>query len=544
MTPAKELPIVIEKSQEEVEQIVALVHASNLPEETKPFVIGCINLASWIPRALVEHKITVSNLKRLIFGKGDKTTKQQDKSPKAEQNNTAPEEPAPSASNDENHEPKEPKGHGRLPHTAYINANEHTIPLESLSSGQPCPLYCGGKLYSINPGILINIKGQNLASIDKYWIEKLRCALCNEVFSADIPTHVHQEKYHPSFKAILALQKYYMAMPFHRQEYFQSLIGFPIPSSTQWQLMEELAGCALLVFPALEILAANGSLIHNDDTVLRIVDTIHHNRQNPDKKRTGMYTTGILAQNGAYKIALFYNSQRHSGENMERLLNKRHKNKGKVIQMCDALSHNIPETHDNIVCNCLSHGFRKFDELQTYYPEHCLPIMKWLSIPFKRDEESKQLGHDEEQRLVYHQKHSLPAMLEAKIYMEHLLSSKQVEPNESLGKAIKYMLRHWEKLTRFLQVPGAPIHNNDMERGLKIPIRGRNTWLFYKTEYGAMVGGVLTSIIYTCELAGANPFDYLVALQVYKDHIFKEPSLWLPWNYQYSKQSLGSSIAA
>ena len=74
MTPAKELPIVIEKSQEEVEQIVALVHASNLPEGTKPFVIGCINLASWIPRALTEHKITVSNLKRLIFGKGDKAS--------------------------------------------------------------------------------------------------------------------------------------------------------------------------------------------------------------------------------------------------------------------------------------------------------------------------------------------------------------------------------------------------------------------------------------------------------------------------------------
>jgi hypothetical protein len=480
MTPAKELPIVIEKSQEEVEQIVALVHASNVPEGTKPFVFGGINLASWIPRALVEHKITVSNLKRLIFGKGDKVTKLQDKSPKTEQNNTAPEEPVPSASNDESHEPKEPKGHGRLPHTAYINATEHTIALESLSAGQSCPHHCGGKLYSINLGILINIKGQNLASVDKYWIEKLRCALCNEVFSADIPTHVHQEKYHPSFKAILALQKYYMAMPFHRQGYFQSLIGFPIPASTQWQLMEELAGCALLVFPALEILAANGSLIHNDDTVFRIVDT----------------------------------------------------------------SHNIPATYDTIVCNCLSHGFRKFDELQAFYPEHCLPIMKWLSIPFKRDEESKQLGHDEEQRLVYHQKHSLPAMLEAKVYMEHLLSSKQVEPNESLGKAIKYMLKHWEKLTRFLQIPGAPIHNNDMERGLKIPIRARNTWLFYKTEYGAMAGDELTSIIYACELSGINPFDYLIALQVYKDQIVKEPKAWLPWNYENTLALLESTQAA
>ncbi|WP_274519328.1 IS66 family transposase [Legionella waltersii] len=61
--------------------------------------------------------------------------------------------------------------------------------------------------------------------------------------------------------------------------------------------------------------------------------------------------------------------------------------------------------------------------------------------------------------MVYHQKHRLSAMLEAKEYMESLLSSKQVEPNEFLGKAIKYRLKHWEKLTRFLQIPGAPIHS-------------------------------------------------------------------------------------
>ncbi|EEZ94298.1 hypothetical protein [Legionella longbeachae] len=40
MTPAKELPIVIEKSHEDVDQIIALIHSSNLPEGTKPFSLG------------------------------------------------------------------------------------------------------------------------------------------------------------------------------------------------------------------------------------------------------------------------------------------------------------------------------------------------------------------------------------------------------------------------------------------------------------------------------------------------------------------------
>jgi hypothetical protein len=61
--------------------------------------------------------------------------------------------------------------------------------------------------------------------------------------------------------------------------------------------------------------------------------------------------------------------------------------------------------------------------------------MKWLAVPFKMDETSKQLEHDNQQRLLYHQEHSQSAMSEAKEYMEELLTSKQVEPNEALGKA-------------------------------------------------------------------------------------------------------------
>ncbi len=429
MTPAKDLPMVTEKSQEEIERITELVDASNLPEDIKPFVIGCINLACWIPGALVEHKITVSNLKRLIFGKGDKKTKTPSPPAEVKPLQNAPSEKSSSSDlNEHVDETPTPKGHGRLPHTVYTFANEHYVELENLTPGSLCPLECGGTLYRMPPGILVNIKGQNLASVDKYWLEKLRCGLCNEIFTADAPSHVCKEKYHPSFKAMLALQKYHMAMPFHRQEHFQSLIGFPIPASTQWYLMEELASSALLVFPTLERLAANGELIHNDDTVLRIVDLIHHNRLNPEQKRTGIFTTGILAQNGAYKIALFYNS-------------KRHKNQGNVIQMCDALNHNIPENHETIVCNCLSHAFRKFEEIENFYPEICQTVMKWLAVPFKVDEASKQLGHNNQQRLLYHQEHSQSAMSDAKEYMEELLKSKQVEPSEALGKA-KSRLHH------------------------------------------------------------------------------------------------------
>ena len=74
-----------------------------------------------------------------------------------------------------------------------------------------------------------------------------------------------------------------------------------------------------------------------------------------------------------------------------------------------------------------------------------------------------------------------------------------VEPNGSLGKAMVSMQRHWETLTRFLSVPGAPIDNNLAERVLKLFIRQRKNSLFYKSTHSAYIASVLTSLIVLCQ---------------------------------------------
>jgi hypothetical protein len=309
----------------------------------------------------------------------------------------------------------------------------------------------------------------------------------------------------------------------------------PLPVSTQWQLIEEVGGVALPIFQVLERKAANGDIIHNDDSHVKITDLIHLNRTNPPKERTGMFTTGIFSRTEQQDIALFYNGTQHAGENLEKLLKKRDLNSSPVIQMCDALSRNIPASFKTILCNCLSHDLRKFDDLKEFYPEPCLHIIKQIAEVYGYNEETREM--DRESRLAYHQQHSEPIMKGLQEYITNQLESKQVEPNDSLGKAMRYMLKHWFKLTQFLRVAGAPIDNNILERALKIPIRGRRTWLFYKTQYGAMIGGVLTSVIYTCAMAGINPLTYLTTLLENKNQVVKEPELWLPWNYEDNSSS-------
>ncbi|PYV16316.1 MAG: hypothetical protein DMG21_12100 [Acidobacteria bacterium] len=68
-------------------------------------------------------------------------------------------------------------------------------------------------------------------------------------------------------------------------------------------------------------------------------------------------------------------------------------------------------------------------------------------------------------------------------------------------------------------------------RGLKKAILHRKNSLFYKTQNGAQVGDLFMSLIHTCELYGANPLDYLTALQKHSAELFRNPSDWMPWNY-------------
>jgi hypothetical protein len=56
--------------------------------------------------------------------------------------------------------------------------------------------------------------------------------------------------------------------------------------------------------------------------------------------------------------------------------------------------------------------------------------------------------------------------------------------------------------------------------------------LFYKTTNGAEVGDLFMSLIYTCELNGINPFDYLTELQKHAQELAKNPAAWMPWNYR------------
>ena len=172
------------------------------------------------------------------------------------------------------------------------------------------------------------------------------------------------------------------------------------------------------------------------------------------------------------------------------------------------------------------------------FPVECDYLLETLGAVYKHDADAKAMSPLE--RLKYHQEHSGPVMEGLDKWLKAQFEEKRVEPNSGLGDAVAYMTKHWQALTLFLRVPGAPLDNTAAERGLKRAIMHRKNSMFYKTQEGARVGDLYMSLIHSAELNGANPFDYLVELQ--RNHVLVEenPEEWLPWNYRETLAGLAS----
>jgi hypothetical protein len=249
-------------------------------------------------------------------------------------------------------------------------------------------------------------------------------------------------------------------------------------------------------------------------------------------ERTGMQTTALIAQVGDRRIYLYYTGRQHAGENLEALLTKRELGRGKPLVMSDALSSNNAEEAGLIRCHCLAHGRRQFSDLADDFPAESAVVVNALKLIYDHDDAARDQGLSAQERLAYHQEYSAPVFTTLKTWLEQQTAECFVEPNSSLGKAIAYLLGHWETLTQVVKELGAPLDNNTAERALKLAIRQRKNSLFYATAHSADIASILTSVIVTCVQAGVNALDYLVAVQEHRQEVFANPSVWLPWNYQ------------
>ncbi len=586
-------PTIIELDMDRLEEILRRLDAKQLDADDYETIKAVIGAYVHLFELVGNKETTIRRLRQMLFGaKSEKTAaviaslKDGVASASSQEAEAVPaspaareaesgaeadaEAPAEAHSDDESQASRRVQGHGHNGADAFTGAEKIEVRQKSLQPGDLCPKCEQGTLYDTGrPGVLVRLAGQAPVQAVVYYLQKLRCNPCGAIFTAKLPEGVDpEEKYDPTVGSMIALLKYGYGMPFHRQETLEGHLGIPLSDATQWDIVDAQAERVEPVWKELARQAAQGDVVHNDDTGVKILelmaerarqaaledceegtaegsaeDSVEDSAKEAGPDRTGMFTSAIVATGEGHKIALFLSGRQHAGENLEDILLRRAAGLPPPIQMCDALSRNLPGELKTILANCLAHGRRQFVDVVDRFPEECQHVLETLSVVYHNDATARERNLSPEERLLFHQAQSGPTMEELHIWLVRQFDERRVEPNSALGKAILYLLRHWEKLTLFLRVPGAPLDNNICERALKKAIRHRRNSLFYKTPHGAHVGDVFMSLIATCELCGANPFDYLTELDRHADQLGAAPQHWMPWNYRETLERMGDGQA-
>jgi hypothetical protein len=551
---ARKAQEIIEVEARQVDELLRRLAALHADEKDCELIRAVFQSYAYVTDLVEDKKTSIRRLRKLLFGARTEKTSDVVGSTENASGDDPPHdgadcESSTELSKDPRHElladaeeadgKPERKGHGRNGADAYRGAEQIDVPHESLKAGDPCPECTQGKVYEVaRPGVLVRIVGQAPLQATVYHLQKLRCHLCGKVFTAQAPQEAGARKYDETAGSMIALLKYGSGMPFNRVAGLQRSVEIPLPPSTQWDVIAAFAPSVIPAYEALIRQAAQGDVLYNDDTTVRILELMGErarrqalNDEDMDG-RTGLFTSGVISTREGRRLALFFSGRQHAGENLADVLQHRAQELQQPIQMCDALSRNLPGELKTIVANCLAHGRRQFVDVADRFRDECQYVLEALKVVYRTDAEARKRKLSPGKRLQLHRTKSQQTMTRLHNWMKRQFDEKLVEPNSTLGEVINYMLNHWEKLTRFLHIPGAPLDNNICERALKRAILHRKNALFYKTRRGARVGDMYMSLIYTCELCQASPFHYLTALHRHADRVADDPDSWLPWSYR------------
>ena len=536
----------IELHMDDLERLAERARHAPLSDDDYATLKAALHTLGYVAQLVEDNAVTIARLRQILFGAS--TEKTRDVLARAGVSPEPPTGEGPAAGKGESTgRAPSAAGHGRQRADAYAGATRVDVAHPRMHHGERCPGCAKGTVYvQRDPGVLVRLVGQAPLAATVYQLEKLRCNLCGDVFTADPPPGVGAEKYDATSTSMVALLKDGVGVPFHRLERLQANVQIPLPASTQWEMVAETAA---VLQPALDELirqAAQGEVLHNDDTAMTVL-ALAPGARTPDadpepdavsRERTGIFTSGIVSLHDGQRLALFFTGRRHAGENLACVLAERAADLGPPIQMCDALSRNLPKPLEVVLAHCLAHARRKFVDVTPSFPAECRHVLDTLHEVYRCDEEARAAGLAPADRLAAHQARSGPLLENLHAWVTDQIDAHRIELNSGLGQAIAYLLKHWTPLTLFLRVPGAPLDNNICERALKKAILHRKNALFYRTSTGAQVGDLFMSVIHTCELADANPFDSLTVLQRHRKALAATPAAWMPWNYRETLASL------
>lgn len=409
-----------------------------------------------------------------------------------------------------------------------------------------CPCCGSDKLSKLGETVT-----ETLESIPRQWKviqtvrEKFSCRQCEAITQPPAPFHVIPRGLAgPSLLAMVLFEKFGQHQPLNRQSERFALEGIDLSLST---LADHVGACAAALKPLHDLIEAHvmaAGRLHGDDTTVPVLA-----KGKTDIARAWVYVRDDRPFAGeAAPAAVFYYSRDRGGEHPEQHL----KGFAGILQADAFAGYNrLYARQPGPIADalCWAHGRRKFFVLADIAasaakgrlgkdPPPISPLaleaVKRIDAVFDLEREIN--GKPPDQRLAARREHVAPLVAELEAWMR--TERARVSGKSDIGKAMDYMLKRWDRFTRFLHDGRICLTNNAAERALRGIALGRRSWLFCGSDRGGQRAAVMYTLIVTAKMNDVDPQAWLAdVLARIADIPQNRLHELLPWNWKAAREA-------
>ena len=374
---------------------------------------------------------------------------------------------------------------------------------------------------------------------------KRACPHCHQgVKIAPLPPHIlPKSRASASLLAHITTAKYVDGLPLTRQTKQFERLGVNLGPGTMALWINTIGEQRLPPIIALMHEAALAEpVLHCDETAVQVL-------KSQKAVTSDHYMIVRAAGPPGRRIVLYNYAPTRNVETLKQILTgPEGPYRGKLV--CDGLElydfiAEDPAFAEIILCGCLSHCRRYFDksakvtespsgqQLARVAIKDFLGKVFFIERQIEEQCDARQRAGgvwSPDETLKIRQFRSAPVMVAFKAWVDELLPG--VPPKSTLGKALGYTASQWPKLTRFLEHPDVPAHNNRVENDIRPFAVGRRAWLFIDTQGGARASANLFTLAQTCRANGINAHAYFTYLYEHLPLATNATDLeaLLPWN--------------
>ena len=396
---------------------------------------------------------------------------------------------------------------------------------ELASDGCSCP-GCGGRLSRLGEDATEELEYVPASfRVVRHLRPKYACRSCEVVHQALMPSRpIERGRPGPGLLAQVLVAKYDDHLPLYRQSEIYAREGVELERST---LADWVGRSAALLAPLAEAIGEHvmaASKLHADDTPVPVLEP---GRGRTKTGRIWVYVRDDRPCGSEEPPAAFYRySPDRKGERPQS-----HLEPFTGVLQADAYAGFDALYRKNRIVEaaCWAHARRKIYDV---HAATASPIaegaLQRIAALYEIEDRARGRPPDERRRL--RQAEAAPRLAELRTWVDQQRA--RLPSNSKLAGALRYSLKRWPALTRYVDDGGIEIDNNAAERALRSVAVGRKNYLFAGSDAGGERAAVIYTLIETAKLSGVNPSAWLTdVIGRIADHPARRLKELLPWNW-------------